>query len=283
MTGAGYTSAGSLVTTLMQNVSRNGSLLLNLTQHGRGNLDTQCTKIAQDIGAWLKVNGEAVYASRPFEVWGDNSVIYTRAKGNVYATLLSYGGGAVTLSALKSGGATLGTVSKVEMFGSTTTTEMTFSQSATGLTVTPSGQVAALTGISDSQVTKMRVLRITHSKNWINDDDSGVSSPGWQRKVGLTTGDYNKDLATSTTVGDTWTAKLSGTGVGVYAPKESGAGKIEIKIDGETKETVDLSASGARQAQQLVYEVSDLGAGEHTISIINHGPGQVAVDAIVVK
>ena len=55
----------------MQNVSRNGNLLLNLTQHGRGNLDTQCTQIAKDIGAWLKVNGEAAYASRPFEVWGD--------------------------------------------------------------------------------------------------------------------------------------------------------------------------------------------------------------------
>jgi alpha-L-fucosidase len=278
--GAGYTGAASLVTTLMQNVSRNGSLLLNLTQHGRGNLDTQCTKIAQDIGAWLKVNGEAVYASRPFETWGDNSVIYTRAKGNVYATILNWNGSAVTLSALKSGGATLGTVSKVEVLGSTT--EMTFSQSTTGLTVTPSGTVAALTGISDTGVTKMRVLRISHSKNWINDDDAGVSSPGWLRKVG-TTGDYNRDLTTSTTVGDTLTAKFTGAGVAVYAPKESGAGKIEIKIDGETKETVDLAASGARQAQALVYEIGDLAAGEHTISIINRGPGTVAVDAIVAK
>jgi alpha-L-fucosidase len=282
MTGAGYTGAASLVTTLMQNVSRNGSLLLNLTQHGRGNLDSQCTKIAQDIGAWLKVNGEAVYASRPFEAWGDSTVIYTRAKGNVYATLLGWNGGAVTLSALKSGGATLGTVSKVELLGSTVA--FTFSQNAQGLTVTPSGSVSALTGISDSQLaSKMRVLRITHSKGWINDDDSGVRSPGWLRKVGLGTGDYNKDLTTSTTVGDTWTATFTGTGVSVYAPKESGSGKIEIQIDGETKETADLSTSGARQAQQVVAEVSDLTDAQHTLSIINQGPGPVAVDAIVVK
>jgi alpha-L-fucosidase len=280
-TGQGYIGAASLVTTLMQNVSRNGSLLLNLTQRGRGDLDPQCTQIAKDIGAWLKVNGEAVYASRPFEVWGDNSVLYTRAKGNVYATLLSWNGGAVTLSALKSGGATLGTVSKVEVLGSTVAT--TFSQSATGLTVTPGGSVPALSGISDSGLAKIHVLKITHDKGWFNDDDSGAAAPGWQRKVGLTTGDYNKDLTTSTTVGDTWTAKFTGTGVAVYAPKESGSGKIEIQIDGETKATVDLAASGARQAQQLVYEVGDLGAGEHTISIINRGPGQVAVDAIVVK
>ncbi|MBN1249499.1 MAG: alpha-L-fucosidase, partial [Anaerolineae bacterium] len=281
-TGAGYTSAASLVTTLMQNVSRNGSLLLNLTQHGRGNLDTQCTQIAKDIGAWLKVNGEAVYASRPFEVWGDGTVIYTRAKGNVYATLLGWNGGAVTLSALKSGGATLGTVSKVELLGSTVA--MTFSQSGQGLTVTPGGSVAALAGLSDSQLaSKTRVLRITHDKGWTNDDDPGVASPGWLRKVALGTGDYNNDLTTSTTVGDTWTATFAGTAVAVYAPKESGAGKIEIQVDGETKATVDLSASSARQPQQLVCEVTDLGAGEHTISIINRGPGAVAVDAIVVE
>jgi hypothetical protein len=282
MTGAGYTSASSLVTTLMQNVSRNGSLLLNLTQHGRGNLDPQCTQIAKDIGAWLKVSGEAVYASRPFEVWGDNSVIYTRANGNVYATLLGWNGGAVTLSALKSGGPTLGKVSKVELLGSTVA--FTFSQSGTGLTVTPGGSVTALTGISDSQLaSKIRTLRITHDKGWFNDDDSGASAPGWQRKVALGTGDYNNDLTTSTTVGDTWTATFTGSDVAVYAPKESGAGKIEIQIDGQTKDTVDLSATGARQPQQLVHESTDLAAGQHTITITNRGPGPVAVDALVVK
>jgi alpha-L-fucosidase len=281
MTGAGYTSASSLVTTLMQNVSRNGSLLLNLTQHGRGNLDTQCTKIAQDIGAWLKINGEAVYASRPFEVWGDNAVIYTRAGGQVYATLLGWNGGAITLSALKSGGPTLGTVSKVELLGSTVA--MTFSQDGKGLTVTPGGTVAALTGISDSQLaSKMRVLRITHSKSWFNDDDPGATFTGWQRKVG-STGDYNNDLTTSSTPGDTWTATFTGTAVAVYAPRESGSGKVEIEIDGESKTIADLSAIGARQAQQLVAELNDLPSGQHTIAIINRGPGPVAIDAIAVK
>jgi hypothetical protein len=281
MTGAGYTSAASLVTTLMQNVSRNGSLLLNLTQHGRGNLDSQCTKIAQDIGAWLNVHGEAVYASRPFEVWGDSSVIYTRNNGNVYATLLGWNGGAVTLSALKAGGATLGTVSKVELLGSTVA--MTFSQDSQGLKVTPGGSVAAVAGISDSQLaSKMHVLRISHGKAWFNDDDPGARFPGWQRKVGCT-GDYNNDLVTSTTVGDIWSTTFTGAGVAVYVPRESGSGKIEIQIDGQVKDTVDLSTSGTRQPQQLVYESTALSAGQHTIAITNRGPGAVAVDAIVVK
>ncbi|MES1183593.1 MAG: alpha-L-fucosidase [Myxococcales bacterium] len=282
MTNAGYTGAASLVTTLMQNVSRNGSLLLNLTQHARGDLDAQCTQIAKDIGAWLKVNGEAVYASRPFEVWGDATVLYTRGDGHVYATLLGWNGGAVTLAALKSGGATLGTVSKVEVLGSTVAA--TFSQTAQGLTVTPSGSVPALTDISDTQLaSKIRVLKITHDKGWFNDDDSGASAPGWLRKVALTTGDYNKDLTTSTTVGSTWSTAFSGTSVSIYAPKESGAGMIEIQIDGQAAGTADLSTSGARQPQQMVSQVTGLSAGRHTLSIVNRGPGPVAVDAIVVK
>ena len=281
-TGAGYTDAASLVTTLMQNVSRNGSLLLNLTQHGRGNLDSQCTQIAQDIGAWLKVNGEAVYASRPFEVSGDSTVQYTRNNGNVYATLLGWNGGAITLKALATGGATVGKVSKVELLGSTVA--LTFAQNTQGLTVTPGGSVTALSGISNAQLaSKMRVLRITHDKGWINDDDPGSAAPGWLRTSNLGTGDYNNDLTTSTTTGDVWSSTFTGTGVAVYAPKQTGAGKIEIQIDGQTSATADLSTTGARQAQQMVAEVTGLTSGQHAISIINRGSGPVAVDAMVVR
>ena len=284
LTGAGYTSADSLVNTLMENVSRNGSLLLNLTQHGRGNLDPQCIQIAQDIGAWLKVNGEAVYASRPFEVSGEGSTqtaVYTRNNGNVYATLFNWSGGAISLPSLKSGGATIGTVSKVEMLGSTVA--MTFSQTGQGLTVTPSGSVSSLSGISNGTLaSKFRVLRITHNKGWVNDDDPGAAAPGWLRTSNLGTGDYNNDLTSSTTVGTVWTTTFTGSGVTVYAPKQSGAGTIEIQIDGQSQGTANLSSTGARQPQQAVSSVTGLTAGAHTISIVNRGPGPVAVDAIVV-
>jgi hypothetical protein len=271
-----------MVTTLMQNVSRNGSLVLNLTQHGRGNLDPQPIQVAQDIGAWLKVNGEAVYSSRPFEVSGDDTVQYTRANGNVYATLFGWNGGAVTLKALASGGATIGNVSKVELLGSTVA--MSFVQNGSGLTVTPSGSVPALSGISNQQVASgVRSLRITHDKGWFNDDDPGATTTGWLRTVNLGTGDYNNDLTTSSNVGDTWTATLTGTGVMVYAPKQSGYGQMDIQIDGQSQATADLSTSGARQAQQMVAQVTGLASGQHTISIVNRGPGSVAVDALVVQ
>ena len=118
--GQRYMDAKRITGLLMQNVSRNGTMLLNLTQHGRGDLDPQVTQIAKDIGAWLKVNGEAVYASRPFDVCQENtnSICYTRNNGNVYAALMNWTNGPITLKALRAGGATLGTISKVEMLGS---------------------------------------------------------------------------------------------------------------------------------------------------------------------
>ncbi len=282
--GQRYMDAKRITGLLMQNVSRNGTMLLNLTQHGRGDLDPQVIQIAKDTGAWLKVNGEAVYASRPFEVSQDNSnsICYTRNNGNVYAALMNWSNGPVTLKALHAGGATLGKVSKVELLGSDV--PMTFSQDNQGLTVTPGGTAQPLPGITNqSLASACRVLRITHDKGWINDDDPGATYPGWVRRCNLGTGDFNNDLTTSDTPGDFWSCPFTGTGVSVIAPKEVGAGKIEVQIDGQTRATADLSTTGARQAQQVVSEVTGLAAGKHTISIVNRGPGPVAVDALIVR
>ena len=219
----------------------------------------------------MKVNGEAVYASRPFEVYGENAVCYTRNNGNVYATLLNWNGGPITLKALRAGGATLGKVSKVELLGSDV--PLTFVQDDQGLTVTPGGAVQPLAGITNqSLASACRVLRITHDKGWINDDDPGAVSPGWIRRCNLGTGDFNNDLTTSDTPGDVWSCSFNGSRFR-HRAERSGAGKIEIQIDGQTRATADLSTTGARQAQQTVCEVTGLAPGKHTINIVNRGPG----------
>ena len=280
--GQKYMSAKKVIELLMQNVSRNGSMLLNLTQHGRGDLDPELIRICKDIGAWLKINGEAVYGSRPFEVFGDNSVLYTRNNGNIYATFTDWDGNPITLSSLRKDGATLGTVSKVEILGSNINVK--FVQDDKGLTITPEGSVQILQGITDQSLASgIRVLRISHDKGWINDDDPGVNATGWIRRCNLGTGDYNNDITASNNPGDTWRCSFTGTKISVIAPKEQGAGKIEIDIDGKMSANVDLSLNGIRLPQQVVFEKSDLTPGKHIISIINRGPGQVAIDALIVK
>jgi alpha-L-fucosidase len=283
-TGQKYMDAKKIVGLLMQNVCRNGTMLLNLTQHGRGDLDPEVIRIGKDIGAWLKVNGEAVYSSRPFEVCEENAnaICYTRNHGNVYAALMNWTNGPITLKALHDGSATLGKVSKVELLGSDA--PLTFAQDDRGLTVTPNGTVQPLIGITNhSLATMCRVLRITHDRGWFNDDDAGATYPGWIRRCNPGTGDFNNDLTISETPGDVWSCSFTGTGVLVIAPKEVGAGKIEVQIDGQTRATADLSTTGSRQAQQAVCEVTGLTPGKHTVNLVNRGPGPVAVDALVVR
>jgi hypothetical protein len=139
-------------------------------------------------------------------------------------------------------------------------------------------------GIADQMLaSRCRVLRITHDRGWINDDDPGTKAPGWLRLCNLGTGDFNNDLTTSDTPGDIWSCSFTGKNVSVIAPKEADAGMIEIQIDGKTLAKADLSTMDTRQSQQVVYKVTDLTPGKHVINIVNCGPGPVAVDAILVR
>jgi alpha-L-fucosidase len=275
-----YMEAKTVIRSLMQNVSRNGSMLLNLTQHGRGDLDTALIAICKDIGAWLKINGEAVYSSRPFEVAGETSVSYTRNNGFVYATLTDWNGGTITLKSLKRGGATLGKVSGVELLGSRQ--KITFVQDDQGLTIKPEGLIQPLSGIANTSLAETcRVFKIKQDKTWFNDDDPGVTAPGWTRKCNLGTGDFNNDLTLSENSGDIWKCSFYGSDLSVIAPKEENGGKIEIRIDGKFVSLTDLSVKGPRRAQEVVFHTSGLVSGKHDLEIINRGPGIVSVDALI--
>lgn len=282
-TGQKYMDAPTIIKLLMENVTRNGAMLLNLTQHGRGGLDSEVVQTCKDIGAWLKINGEAIYGSRPFEVYGDTTVYYTRNKGKLYATLINWNGKPVTLKALAANGATLGKVTKVELLGAGI--ELPFVQNNQGLTVTPPASLKSLRGINNATLaSQYRVLRIIHEKTWLNDDDPGVKmAQGWLRHTNLNNGDFNNDLTTSDIPGAKWSFSFTGNGISIIAPKQAGAGKIDVLIDGKAMKTVDLSATTTRENQQVIYQVDKLAQANHTVSIINRGGGQVAIDALIVS
>lgn len=281
-TGQEYMDAATVIQLLMQNVSRNGTMLLNLTQHGRGDLDPEVIVMAKDVGAWLKINGEAVFGSRPFEVYGENNICFTRNNGYIYATIFNWDDSQITIKSLHSNGSTLGKISRVDMLGSDI--EINFVQNETGLTITPSQKLQSIDGITNSTLSQAyRVLQITHDKGSVNDDDPGIVAPGWKRVCNLESGDYNNDLTMSEIVGDVWSYSFKGSGVTVIALKEDGAGIIEIQIDDKVRATVNLSTTGMRKPQQLVCEISDLEPGNHTIKIINRGGGNVAIDALKIE
>jgi alpha-L-fucosidase len=282
-TGQKYLSSAEIVKILLENVCRNGTLLLNLTQHNRGDLDANVIQSAKDIGAWLKVNGEAIYGSRPFEVHGDTSVYYTRNKGKLYATFSNWKDAPIELKALATNGATLGKVTKVELVTASQPVTLPFVQNEQGLTITPSNAAKSLSGINDAALaSKYKVIRITHDKIWINDDDPGVKmASGWFRQSNLNKGDFNNDLTTSNVVGAKWSFSFAGTGVAVVSPNQTGAGKFEVLIDGKSTKIVDLAKIAGKENQQIVYQSGKLAAANHTITIINRG-GMVGIDALIV-
>jgi len=66
-----YKSSTELLTTLVDTVSKNGCLLLNVGPRADGSIPEPEAQLLRDMGAWLAVNGEAIYASRPWIVYGE--------------------------------------------------------------------------------------------------------------------------------------------------------------------------------------------------------------------
>ncbi|HHV56119.1 MAG TPA: hypothetical protein GXX55_11870 [Firmicutes bacterium] len=67
---------------LVDVVSKNGNLLLNFPLKPDGTLDEEAEKIVKQIGSWMAVNGEAIYCTRPWKVFGEGP---TRARGGYFA------------------------------------------------------------------------------------------------------------------------------------------------------------------------------------------------------
>ena len=66
-----FKSAEFVVHQLVDIVSKNGNLLLNLGPRSDGTIPEQVQQVLLDVGAWLSVNGEAIYGTRPWRVYGE--------------------------------------------------------------------------------------------------------------------------------------------------------------------------------------------------------------------
>ncbi len=66
-----YRTASSLIQQLVDTVSKNGNLLLNVGPKSDGTIPEQARQVLLQIGDWLHTNGEAIYGTRPFALFGE--------------------------------------------------------------------------------------------------------------------------------------------------------------------------------------------------------------------
>ena len=69
-------SAKSMLDELIDIVSKNGILLMNVCPKADGTISDDQKRLLCEMGDWLKVNGEAIYATRPWRIHGEGPRLY---------------------------------------------------------------------------------------------------------------------------------------------------------------------------------------------------------------
>ncbi len=69
--GNTFKSAQYVITNLVDIVSKNGNLLLNIGPRADGTITDEETNVLLETGKWLDVNGEAIYGTRPWKLFGE--------------------------------------------------------------------------------------------------------------------------------------------------------------------------------------------------------------------
>lgn len=138
-----YKSASTIVNRLVDVVSKNGNLMLSINPKADGTLPPITKQRLAEMGSWLKINGEAIYATRPAETFGYNSgsnqIRFTTNKDTtvIYIFSSNWPGNGATLSVTSYNSTILNSakISKITLLRGGET-DLTWTQNASALSIT---------------------------------------------------------------------------------------------------------------------------------------------------
>lgn len=96
-----YKSAKTVIRKLVECVSKNGNMLLNVGPDARGNIPKQTLAILAEVGEWLTLNGESIYGCGGSEFAKPDWGRFTQNGNQLYAHIYEESIGPIHMPALK--------------------------------------------------------------------------------------------------------------------------------------------------------------------------------------
>lgn len=90
-------NATTILEMLVDAVSKNGNLLLNIELHPDGTIPAEQKVIIDIVGDWLRINGDAIYKTRPWKVYGDGKSTRGEDKGSSHEEIRNAGDNAAKM------------------------------------------------------------------------------------------------------------------------------------------------------------------------------------------
>lgn len=77
----GFTyDATSMIRFIIEAVARDGNVAINIPMRPDGSIEEACERMLEEVGAWMKTNGQAIYGSKAWKVLGEGEMINGKLK-----------------------------------------------------------------------------------------------------------------------------------------------------------------------------------------------------------
>jgi len=276
-----YKSAASMIGNLVDIVSKNGALMMNVGPAPNGTIPADAVNSFLKIGTWLQEAGEAIYGTRPYHVFAEGPTImgcgsfssevvdfkfndfrFTAKNDTVFALAMgATGGEEVVVNALGTAIAASGNISAVEVLGHGA---VPFTVDATGLRVLlPQNAgihgppVLAVRGLSDTKwdgavrqgADGSYRLTATNTASM----QGGASLESLKDCTGVLSGDCSA-LSVSTGSSVTWNTKKRSTQTlvpKVTVSSPSGSGILQLVV-GNSLVNITIPQTEANEYVQVV-------------------------------